>query len=305
METITSSKNASYKLLRDLKKRAVRESLRLTFIEGTRFVEEAIAVRWPLEAVFVSQSFSKGAAWQAMEAEVRRIGVVPVILTDSLFESASDTKTPQGVLAIIRFPEHHLDDLFFRAGLNRQADAVVSADLVRPADAVTPVDSVSEALGNANRCRIVLLDGIQDPGNAGTIIRTAEAAGFSGVVFSDGCVDLCSPKTLRATMGSVFRVPVVVQARLPEVIDRLKGRSVTVNGAVLKTEENCYDHDLSKDDFALVIGSEAFGIREEVLACCDRLIRIPMQGGAESLNAGVAASVLMFEALRQKRHRKS
>ena len=303
METITSSKNASYKLLKDLKKRAVRESLRLTFIEGTRFVEEAIAVRWPLEALYVSQSFSQSVAWQAMEADVRRIGVVPVMLTDSLFESASDTKTPQGILAIIRFPEYNLDDLFFRAELNR--NLFFRTKLNQQADAVTPADLGSRTMGNANRCRMVLLDGIQDPGNAGTIIRTAEAAGFSGVVFSDGCVDLYSPKTLRATMGSVFRVPVVDHALLPEVIGGLKNRSVTVYGAVLKTEEDCYDCDLSRDDFALVIGSEAFGIREEVLACCDRVIRIPMQGGAESLNAGVAASVLMFEALRQKQYRKS
>ena len=293
MELITSSKNSSFRLLKDLKKRAVRETLRLTFIEGTRFVAEAMEVRWPVESIYVSLSFSRTTAFQILESSFDAIGSIPIILSDSLFQSASDTQTPQGILAVIRFLDCSVSDLFYRSA-NHGEMYVEGADACR-----TMIKDRPQA-GDTNACRILILDGIQDPGNAGTMIRTAEAAGFSGVVLSDGCVDLYSPKTLRATMGSVFRVPIVVQANLPELICSLRERSITVYGTMPDVTLHCYNCDFSSDDFALVIGSEAFGIRKEVAELCDRLIQIPMPGNAESLNASIAASILMFEAVRRK-----
>lgn len=170
-----------------------------------------------------------------------------------IFESISDTVNPQGILAVVRQPEWEVK--------------------------------------YNGRGKVLLLDGIRDPGNLGTIIRTAEAAGVDAVFMSPDCVDLYNPKVIRSTMGSIFRVP-VVSSDLICVIGGLKNAGRKVYGTSLAASKSFREADLS--EAAIVIGSEANGISDAVAEAVDENIMIPMAGQVESLNAAVSAAILMF-----------
>ena len=144
--------------------------------------------------------------------------------------------------------------------------------------------------------RIVALDGVQDPGNVGTILRTADAAGFDGALLSDACADLYGAKTLRATMGSVFRVPVMRTADLPAALEEMKARGY----AIVATELGGADFyaNCPHERCVLVIGSEGRGVSEAVRAVATHHLALPMRGGAESLNAAVAAGIMIYEMAR-------
>ena len=187
-----------------------------------------------------------------LKADVSRFKNAETVDRD-VFEGISDTVNPQGILAVVRQPEWNV--------------------------------SYS---GNG---RVLLLDGIRDPGNLGTIIRTAEAAGVDAVFMSPDCVDLYNPKVIRSTMGSIFRVPVVT-ADLINTIVRLKDAGRKVYGTSLSAAKSYREADLSAA--AIVIGSEANGISDAVAGAVDENIMIPMAGQVESLNAAVSAAVLMF-----------
>ena len=223
-------------------------------VEGIKMCGEA-----PAEAVletYVTASF----AMQNKEWLKKRNAEV---IEDRVFEKISDTKTPQGVLSVIRQPEYSLDDI------------IKNGDLY------------------------VILEDIQDPGNLGTIIRTAEGAGVSGVIMSKGCVDIYNPKTIRSTMGSVYRVPFVYTDDLKSAIAKLKENGIEVYAAHLKGKSD-YD-DISYRRAAFLIGNEGNGLSDETALLADTYIRIPMEGQVESLNAAVATAILMYEFGRQRR----
>ena len=256
----------SYRQLKELKKPDCRRELGLAVIEGVRLVMDAQKGGIEFTALYVSKSFAGSGDYnfKRISEKFRESGSEPIILSDSLFNAVCDTKTPQGVLAVIRTVEYRIDEL----------------------------------LAEGPKRLYVILDEINDPGNAGSIVRTAEAAGFTGVILSAGCVDLYSPKTLRASMGSALRIPVVQNAVLTEAIVTMRSSGITVFAAASDARCCYYEFDLSTDA-AFVIGNEAFGVRREVAEICDERIRIPMPGGAESLNAGVAAGVLIYESVRK------
>ena len=145
----------------------------------------------------------------------------------------------------------------------------------------------------------LILDTLQDPGNMGTIFRTAEAAVVDGILMNTGCVDVYSPKVVRATMGAMFRMPFLVSENLPKEMLRMKERGVKLYAAHLKGTENHWGFDY-REPTAFMIGNEGNGLQEDIASLADHYLRIPMMGQTESLNAGVAASVLMYEALRQR-----
>lgn len=148
--------------------------------------------------------------------------------------------------------------------------------------------------------RLVALDGVQDPGNLGTILRTMDAAGFQGAYLSEQCADVYSPKVQRSAMGSAFRVP-TQRADLPEKLSELKRNGFRLVLSLLDGKE-LYDCDFSREDrIVLVVGNEAAGISEAVRRLGDTAVRIPMRGRAESLNAAVAAGILMYELTRPGR----
>lgn len=187
------------------------------------------------------------------------------MVSDPVFQYLSDTKTPQGILAVVKQQEYELPDLIKKE--------------------TAPL--------------ILILENLQDPGNLGTILRTAEAAGAAGIILSSGCADIYSPKVTRSTMGSIFRVPFLYTDSLKETILSLKRQGVRILAAHLKGSVSLYEASLT-GAAALMIGNESRGLTEEIAALSDCAVRIPMSGSVESLNAAVAASILMFEARRQR-----
>ena len=223
--------------------------------------EEAPADR--VKMIVASESFCKSKEGAAL-LKGKKFDVV----SDSIFETLSDTKTPQGILAIVKRLKYTMNDLM--------------------------------QVKNQKAPHLVVLDNLQDPGNLGTIFRTAEAAGVTGILLSKDCVDVYNPKVIRSTMGAVFRMPFLYVEDLPEKIKELQKKSIKTYAAHLRGE-NAYDEEDYTTGCAFLIGNEGNGLRDEVADCADCLIRIPMEGEAESLNAAVAAAVLMFEAGRQRR----
>ncbi len=180
-------------------------------------------------------------------------------VSDRLYARLSNTVNPQGILAVCRMPKNEFK-----------------------AHSKTPL--------------YIFLENIQDPGNMGTIIRTADAAGADGVFLSKGCVDIYNPKTVRSTMGSLFHIPIYRNVDIKELIDNM---NVVAIGAHLKGDRTPYSVDMTAGT-AIIIGNEANGITEELAEKADILVKIPMPGKAESMNAGIAAAILIYEAVRQR-----
>ena len=187
-------------------------------------------------------------------------GARVAVVPRSVLEAACDTRTPQGVCASFGAPK--------------------------------PL-----ALNDAPN-GIVALDGVQDPGNVGTIWRTADAAGFGAVLFGPGCADPLSPKVQRAAMGSGFRVPYMVAEDLPGALRELRARGWCVLASDLRGDD-FYARPDAGERFVLVIGSEAHGISPATREAATALVKLPMRGGAESLNAAVAAGIMMYEMARE------
>ncbi len=145
----------------------------------------------------------------------------------------------------------------------------------------------------------LLLETIQDPGNLGTMFHTAEAAGVSGIIMNRDCVDVYSPKVVRSTMGALYRMPFRIVEDMPKTVDLLKERGVSVYAAHLKGEKRHFDCDF-RNPTAFLIGNEGNGLSDELAEKATDYLRIPMMGSVESLNAAVAATVLMYETLRQR-----
>jgi len=187
------------------------------------------------------------------------------IVSDSVFKQMSDTQTPQGILTVLKKPSYTLEDV----------------------------------LGGENPLVMVLED-LQDPGNAGTIIRTGEGAGVSGVILTRTSVDVTNPKVIRSTMGSIYRIPFLYVedvVSLKQIFEEKKIRSYAAH----LLGKNSYDGESYKGGTAFFIGNEGNGLTDAATDAADCLIRIPMCGKVESLNAAMAAGILMYEAARQRR----
>lgn len=288
---ITSTSNAQIKeLLRLQKKNRAREEAGVFIVEGTRmaaeippdrivklYVSESYAAKEKAAAVNVSHGTGKTLYGSLLNAGHT---FQEEVLADSVFARVSDTKTPQGVMAVVKRQEYTM------------------ADILRVnSDERKNISDVHQTPGEPH---VLVLDNLQDPGNLGTIFRTAEAAGATGLLLSRDCVDIYNPKVIRSTMGAVFRLPFLYTDDLPGAIGELKAAGIRVYAAHLEGE-NAYDKEDYRGGCAFLIGNEGNGLRDETVRCADCLIRIPMQGQTESLNAAVAAAVLMFEVGRQRR----
>lgn len=314
MIRITSSKNPLVKEIRSLRNKSGRIEKGLFFIEGARFVAEALegsaapggtgalpggavqgahdgnapglhditepgmaisagpgatgaaapGITVPdIRYIAVSDSFACGDGYESIVKPCLDRGIKVYSMPDGLFDSVSDTMNPQGILAVMGMKKKSLEGAEIRDGI------------------------------------LVILDGVRDPGNMGTIIRTADAAGCAGIIVSEGCVDLYNPKVLRSTMGSVFHLPILHCSSAAEAVDLCRKKGFMVCAAHMEGSVSIYDADLS-GNVAFVIGSEAEGVSGDVMDKSDMLVRIPMAGRAESLNAAVAAAVIIYEAVRQR-----
>ena len=187
------------------------------------------------------------------------------VVADGVFRSVADTQTPQGILCLVHRPQYDLADLMHR-----------------------------------ERTHLLIIEGVQDPGNLGTMLRTGEGAGVTGVILNRMTVDLFNPKTIRSTMGSIYRVPFFVAEDLAQTVAELKREQVRVYAAHLKGTME-YDEPSYAGGTAFLIGNEGAGLTDETAGLADACIRIPMEGRVEALNAAVSASLLMYEVNRQRR----
>jgi TrmH family RNA methyltransferase len=243
------------------RRRTVREKERRYIIDGPLLVAEALRLHVPLEAIYVEAGTNEHLVDDATRAGVR-VHVVP----PGQVHRYTDVMTPQGVVALAPMPSL----------------------------------TVTDALERADGAPVVVLCGVSDPGNAGTIVRMAEAAGVGAVLFCDGSVDPFAPKCVRASAGSIFHVPVVSGGKPVQVLEAISGRGVQLLGTDARGGKPYDEVDLTAA-FALVLGNEAHGVPPEVADHLDGWVHVPMTGDVESLNVAMAASVICFDAARQRR----
>lgn len=266
---ITSTGNSRVRAVRTLMKKPKERKAQGQFIvEGTRMFAELPEDR--MVSVYASESYIKLLKEQGRDADRFLKGKSCEIVSDDVMNYMSDTQTPQGILAVVRQKNCSLSDLLEESG------------------------------GRSAPCHLMILETIQDPGNLGTILRAGEGAGISAVVMNEGTADIYNPKVIRSTMGSIYRVPFVYTGDLKAAAGRMKDRGIRLFAAHLQGAVD-YDRENYTGACGFLIGNEASGLSRELLETADCCVRIPMQGRVESLNAAVAASVLMFEAARQRR----
>lgn len=253
MISITSSANKKYKYFKSLQLKKTRCEYGEYCVEGIKSVRDAISSERLVSAVIVSDKFRE---------EMDFGGAEVYVAEELLFNKLSDTKTPQGIMAVIKMTDC--------GGFMPKNDSAY-----------------------------VYCDGVRDPGNMGTIIRTADAAGFKGVITSKDCVDIYAPKVVRASMGSFFKIDLITD-KSPEDLAKYKAMGFSLTGGALREDSADYRAADYKKSSIIIVGNESNGISEAVLELCAH-VKIPIYGGAESLNASVAAGILMYEWARNNK----
>ena len=279
-DIISSGSNPRIRKLVELQKKAkLRRETGLFVIEGSRLCADTPAQY--IKEVYMTENRIRNAS----EKEKRLMQEHPVTLvTEEAMAKAADTTTPQGILCVAKMPVYSRESLLGKtAGEAQEADKA---------------DGRGSVCGGAPL--LLVLEDIQDPGNLGTIFRTAEAAGATGILMSRGTVDLFHPKVVRATMSAIFRMPFYISNDLCEEISALRESGIPSYAAHLDGKR-VYDELPLTQGCAFLIGNEGNGLSAELTAKADEKIIIPMAGGAESLNAAMAAGILVFEAARQRR----
>lgn len=263
---ITSSSNSKIRQIVQWQQKArERRSAGVFLAEGFKLFEEA--PEEAIQEVYVSPDVPEKAAGRPLlQKKLERTGYETV--AEGLFARMSDTQTPQGILCVLRRPEYRLEQLL---------------------DASAPL--------------LLALENLQDPGNLGTIVRTGEGAGVTGIIMNRGTVDIFNPKAIRSTMGSIFRVPFLYVDSLREAIVEMHGRGIRTYAAHLEGKRY-YDSFSFCGGTAFLIGNEGNGLSRETAELAGAYLKIPMEGRVESLNAAVAASLLMYETHRQRQQKR-
>jgi len=261
---IASRDNSLLRQVRSVRDGKIEE---LIFVEGLRLCEEARLSQLEIEAVVISEELLRKERVAGAIEELSRVSRRVASVSEKLLGSVSYTKTPQGVIVLARRPE---------------------SSEARLAASITP------------NPLLVVLHQINNPVNVGAILRTAEAAGATGVITTKNTSDPFSPKSLRGAMGSAFRLPIWSGPAYSEVIDWCHGRNIVTVCADVESTVAYTSLSWTKPT-ALVLGPESTGFTPEELSEADQKVSIPMQGNAESLNVSVAAGILLFEAARQRR----
>jgi TrmH family RNA methyltransferase len=262
---ITSNDNTVIKYLRSLSDPKHRKKEQVFLIEGVKMVEEAVRDKTGVKMVVASPALFRHHGMSALKpAEAGSIDILWI--SDKLMDWVSDSKTPQPMIAVVRMKEHTADELF------------------------------------AHRSKlIVIVHQLQDPGNLGTIIRTAEAVGAAGIALTPNTVDPFSAKAVRASMGSILRLPVVRVGELEAFVKICKKTVFQTVATVVTGEKSPFDIDLTKPT-VVILGREGAGLPQDITADVDLRVRIPMAETIDSLNVATSAAVVLYEALRQRRH---
>ncbi|MBK5898131.1 RNA methyltransferase [Catonella sp. Marseille-Q4567] len=275
---ISSKDNKRIKYIRSLlEKGGIRKKNHSFVVEGIKLVDEALEYGNVLD-IIVSESLYH----EIVSGDLARNGLLSdngkhiikqvkqgtslTVVSDAVFKSVSETITPQGVIAVVDMPESGLLE----------------------------GDYLKKAYEKSGKIKLLVLEDTADPGNMGTIMRTAEAAGVTGVIMGKGTVDVFNPKVVRSTMGSIFRLPFAYVDDLKAVILGLKRDGISFYATHLKGKESYRDISYS-DKAGILIGNEARGLSDKIANLADTYVIIPMQGKVESLNAAVAAALMMYE----------
>ena len=239
-----------------------RKKDNIFLVEGLKMFEEAPekSVREVYIEETLLEKLEKGTE---LYEKLERVGFE--VVSSEVFKKMSDTQTPQGILAIVERPTYQFEELL----------------------------KIEKPL-------FVVLEDLQDPGNLGTIVRTGEGAGISAVFMTKNTVDIYNPKTIRATMGSIYRVPFAIVEDIEEAIEAMKKAGIRTFAAHLDGKDY-YDSFSFKEGTAFLIGNEGNGLKTSTANAADAYLKIPMEGQVESLNAAIATSLLMYEAHRQRK----
>jgi len=262
VEQITSRQNPLIKRAQQIRVGNVPGFL---FAEGARLVDEALSSLIGIEAIVYTAEFANSDRGRLLLGRVAHSQVRGALVPEPVFRSVCDTESPQGILALAVAPKWEPEDLFRK-----------------------PLPFV------------LALDGLQDPGNVGTIVRAAEAAGAAGIMTTPGTAEPFSPKALRASMGSAFRLPIVRRLAIGEGAKAARAAGCSILAAIAAGERAYHESDWRRPVLA-IIGNEGAGLSPGTLALADETVSIPIEPTVESLNAAVAATVLLFEAARQRR----
>ncbi len=256
---LTSLNNARIKRVVELSGKAGARNREDVFIvEGVKMFREAPSDR--IEECYVTAEFL-----EKCDCRDKLCECTYEIVSEEVFRKISDTRTPQGILCVVKQYHYKMEDLLRKEN---------------------PL--------------LVIVEELQDPGNLGTILRTGEGAGIDGIIMSKKTVDIYNPKTIRSTMGSIYRVPFLYTESLAQVILQLKEKKIHTYAAHLQGKEY-YDIQELKEGCAFLIGNEGNGLKKETADLAEKYIKIPMSGQLESLNAAVAAAILMYEAASKRR----
>ncbi len=260
---ITSKSNPLVKSVHLLKSKRAAES-DLFICEGIKLVEEAVNSGSLVKYVFISDKFGESEINESFMNKIKKLGLDIIYTTDSILDYLSYVVTHQGIIAVVE-KRYYKEDVLF----------------------------------NKSEGVILLLYKLQDPGNFGTIIRVAEAGGIKGIAVTEGTVDPYNSKAVRATMGSIFRMPIVKIDSIDMFIMRARSSGYKSVGFFPKAEKNYFYEDLT-GQIVLAFGHEAAGLPDEVERLLDMRLKIPMSGDVESLNVAVSASVVIYECVRQR-----
>lgn len=248
--------------------RAVRDGKidDLIFIEGLRLCEEALRSNLKIEAAFYSDHFVKKPRASELIRDLEQVATKTASVSEKLLESISYTRTPQGIVILAARP------------------------------VMTPPEFEACQSGTL---LLVMLHGINNPVNVGAILRTAEAAGATGIITTAGTCDPLSPKSLRGAMGSAFRMPIWMNADFADAVAWCRAHGIKTVGTAARAQQVFAELDW-RNPSALVMGAESAGLTESELAMTDAAVRVPMKGETESLNVAVAAGIILYEAQRQR-----
>lgn len=256
MQIITSKDNEYIKEIKKLQEKKYRDLYKKFIVEGNRIIEDAIKEKANIETIVICEDCVKNLDKKLMY-EIAKYNCLYV--SEKVFNSLTDVTNPQGILAVV--------------SINRNKNEIEYSDDI-----------------------IVVLDGIQDPGNLGTILRTVDSADLKQIIVSENTADCYNPKVVRSTMGGIFRVNVIKSDNLVKDLLEIKKHGFDIVVSTLDTEKSVYDIRYSKK--VIVIGNEANGVSKDIIEIADIKAKIPMLGKTESLNASVAAGIFIYEYVR-------
>ena len=256
---ITSKDNEFIKNIKKLKDKKYRDERNEFIVEGIKMVGEAIKEEANIKNIIICDDcYNNCEIPSELKYEIAKRKIIYV--SQKVFDSITDVTNPQGILAVVE--KNKVNDIDYKQDF------------------------------------FLILDDIQDPGNIGTILRTADSINLNQIIVSSKTADAFNPKVVRSTMGAIFRINVIVCEDLSGVISQLKKHKVKIAVTDLKTDKSIYDVDYKKT--AVIIGNEANGVSEKLLERADVKIKIPMTGKTESLNAAVATGIILYEKQRQE-----